>query len=238
MKVKRLVSAVAFSGLVIAGTVPNASAESPNEKEISRGAGAGLVIGAAAGGPAGAFAGAVLGGEVFGRLFLQRRENRELRVEVTELQQALNESHSEQEQMISALNQDLDTMLALQATTPRSHSLPIQFRTASSDIEAQYEQALQQIANVLHRNKDATVTLAGFSDRRGDDSFNQELSERRVKSVKKFLLKQGVGHNQVIGLAYGESRPLANEETLETNFFDRRVVLTMDLNIDPQLATR
>ncbi len=238
MKVKRLVSAVAVASLAIAGSVPSASAEDKNEKEISRGAGAGLVIGAVAGGPVGAFTGAVLGGEVFGRLFLQRRENREMVVEISELQHALNEQTIEHERLISALNQDLDTMLALQAMTPRSHNLPIQFRTASSDIEVQYEPQLKQIANILRRNKDASVTLAGFADRRGDDEFNQQLSERRVKSVRKFLLKEGVVQNQIISLAYGETRPLANSESLETNFFDRRVVLEVDLTLDPQLATR
>ena len=238
MKVKRLVSAVAVAGLACAGAVADARADSNNEKEITRGATTGLVIGAVAGGPVGAFTGAVLGGEVFGRLFLQRRENREMIVEIAALQEALSTQHAENEQLISALNQDLDTMLALQATTPRSHSLPIQFRTASSDIEIQYEKELRQIANILKRNKDATVTLAGFADRRGDDSFNQDLSEKRVRSVKKFLLKEGVGQNQIRGLAYGETRPLENVETLESNFFDRRVVLEVDLKLDPQLATR
>jgi len=238
MKVKRLVSAVTVASLAFAGSAQSASADTKNGKEITRGASTGLVIGAVAGGPVGAFTGAVLGGEVFGRLFQQRRENREMVVEIAALQQALSKQETEHEQLISALNQDLDTMLALQATTPRSHSLPIQFRTASSDIETQYEPELKQIANVLRRNQDATVRLAGFADRRGDDSFNQELSERRVRSVKKFLLKEGVGQNQIISLAYGETRPLTSVETLESNFFDRRVVLEIDLKLDPQLATR
>jgi outer membrane protein OmpA-like peptidoglycan-associated protein len=80
--------------------------------------------------------------------------------------------------------------------------------------------------------------LAGFADRRGDDQFNQALSEKRVRRVKRFLVNSGVNSTQVIGTAFGETQPLNPAESLESNFFDRRVVVELKLDIDRKLATR
>ena len=138
----------------------------------------------------------------------------------------------------TGLNRDLDKVLALQSATAKIQRLPIQFRTASSDIEAHYEDELKKIAQVLRRNRDASVVLTGFADRRGDDGYNQALSEKRVASLEQYLLQQGVTRQQIAGVAHGESQPLDPSESLESNFFDRRVMLELKLDLDPQLATR
>jgi sortase system peptidoglycan-associated protein len=239
MKLKSLVVAITLAGITVAGSITPALADS--SKEQTRSAVSGLVIGAVAGGPIGAFTGAVLGGEIFGRLFEHRRVNKELTVQVADLTGKLNTAHTnhaKKDQVITALNQDLDKVLAIQSSTAKSQQLPVQFRTASDVLEPQYEAELEQIAHVLRRNKDATVTLAGFSDRRGDDQFNQALSEKRVRSIKRFLVKSGVNSKQIIGSAFGETRPLSSAESLESNFFDRRVVVELKLDIDRELATR
>ena len=239
MKPKSLVVAVALAALTVAGSISPAVADS--SKEQQRSAATGLVIGAVAGGPIGAFTGAVLGGEIFGRLFEHRRVNNELTVQVADLTGKLNASqtsHAQKDQVITALNQDLDKVLSIQSSAAKSQQLPVQFRTSSDVLEPQYEAELKQIANVLRRNQDATVTLSGFADRRGDDQFNQALSEKRVRRIKRFLVNSGVNSSQVIGTAFGETRPLDSTESLESNFFDRRVVVELKLETDRKLATR
>jgi len=239
MKPKSLVVAMALAGLTVAGSISPALADSSKEQKGS--AATGIVIGALAGGPIGAFTGAVLGGEIFGRLFEHRRVNNELTVHVADLTSKLNASqtsHAQKDQVITALNQDLDKVLSIQSSAAKSQQLPVQFRTSSDVLEPQYEAELKQIANVLRRNQDATVTLSGFADRRGDDQFNQALSEKRVRRVKRFLVNSGVNSSQVIGTAFGETRPLDSAESLESNFFDRRVVVELKLDIDRKLATR
>jgi len=235
MKLKPIIAAIALTGMT-GMTQAATAAETSAEKE--RSAWTGLVVGAVAGGPAGAFAGSLIGGEVFGRLFEGRRINRELMAEVSSLEKKMEEDKAAYATSVAALNRDLDKMLALQASTAKSQRLPIQFRTGSADIESQYEGELENIARVLRRNRDARINLTGFSDRRGDTSFNQQLSEDRVDAVQAFLLKAGVKRDQIISTAYGESQPLHLAETLENNFFDRRVLLEMNIDIDPQLATR
>ena len=239
MKLKPLAVAITLAGTTIAGSITPALADPSTEQQ--RSAVSGLVIGAAVGGPVGAFTGAILGGEVFGKLFQHRRVNNELTVHVAELNGKLNASrtsHAQKDQVITALNQDLDKVLSIQGATAKSQQLPVQFRTASDLLEPQYKTELQQMANVLRRNKDARVTLIGFSDRRGDSDFNQALSEDRVRSIKQFLLARGVDSTQVIGRAFGETQPLSPAESLENNFFDRRVVVELKVDIDRNLATR
>lgn len=232
MKLKPIIAAIALTGVTHVAT----AAETSVEKE--RSAWTGLVIGAAAGGPAGAFAGSLIGGEVLGRLFEGRRINRELTAEVSSLEKKIEEDRAAYATSVAALNRDLDKMLALRDGTAKSQRLPIQFRTGSADIESQYKGELENIARILRRNRDARINLTGFSDRRGDAGFNQQLSEHRVDAVQAFLLKAGVKRDQIASTAYGESQPLHLTETLENNFFDRRVLLEMNIDIDPQLATR
>lgn len=239
MKLKSLAVAIALAGMTVAGPITPALADPSTNQQ--RSAVSGLVIGAAVAGPVGAFTGAVLGGEIFGKLFEHRRINNELTVHVADLNGKLNasrNSHKQKDQVINALNQDLDKVLSLQASTAKSQQLPVQFRTASDLLEPQYKSELKQMANVLRRNKDARVTLIGFSDRRGDSDFNQALSEDRVRSIKQFLLERGVDSTQVIGTAFGETQPLSPLESLENNFFDRRVVVELKLDMDRNLATR
>ncbi len=233
MKVKTIASA-----LVLAGALSSNQVLADSSKEQDKGAVTGLVVGAIAAGPVGAFAGTVLGAEVFGRLFQQKRALKVLSTEVDQLTAALTSERSQHANTISALNQDLDTLIGLQSGTAKSRTLPIQFRTASSDIEPHYLTELNNLVSVLSRNKDANITITGYADRRGDDQYNHQLSENRVTRVKQYLVRRGVHPSQIHGIAHGESQPVATEESLENNFFDRRVVLELDLNLDPQLATR
>ncbi len=235
MKMKQIVIAMA-----LAGTAPLAAAEE-TPKEERRGAFGGMVVGAAVGGPLGAGVGAIVGGALIGKTVATYRQNEALNIDVAKLRADLHSQSAEKaeyESLIADLNSDLDRLIALQSDSWRQQQLPIQFRTASSHIESHYEAELDKIARVLTRNKDASVTLSGFADRRGESEFNQQLSEQRVTRVKHYLLARGVQPHQMIIMAFGESRPLDRDESLETNFFDRRVVLELSLDVDAELATR
>jgi peptidoglycan-associated lipoprotein len=103
----------------------------------------------------------------------------------------------------------------------------IQFRTGSYVIEDHYKPQLGLLAESLRSNPLLQLSLAGHADRRGDPSFNQALSEQRVISVKNYLLGQYVEGNQLVTLSYGENAPVSSEQNLESDFFDRRVMLQL-----------
>jgi sortase system peptidoglycan-associated protein len=232
MKLKNIVIGIALAG--VAGG--SSAQEIPLEEK--RGAIAGMVAGAAVGGPFGAGVGAMLGGGVIGKVIGMNRQKNE---RIDELQTAFarnRDQKREMEQEVSNLNRDLDRMIELQTNSWRHQEIPIQFRTGESRVEPHYLAQLEKIAKVLSRNQDATITLSGFADRRGSETANQALSKQRVDKVRALLVRRGVKPNQILSKAYGESKPLNGAESLESNFFDRRVVMALSLDVDAQLATR
>lgn len=238
MKIPFSVEIVSLS-LIASVFTGSAFAEPKNtEREETRGAIAGLVVGAAVAGPIGAGVGAMVGGAVIGKLFGYNRINRELETEVVKLEADNKINTTKMHTEISNLDEELKNMIEIQTASWNSRQLPIQFRTASSDIEQHYQKQLNEIARILSRNLDTRVSLSGFSDQRGDHLYNQSLSENRVANVHSYLISRGVKTNQIVTKAFGESQPLSTEDTSESHFFDRRVVMQFSFDIDAYLASR
>jgi hypothetical protein len=76
----------------------------------------------------------------------------------------------------------------------------------------------------LQSKPDAHLVLEGHADIRGSDEFNQRLTERRVNSVKAYLVGQGIPESNIETLAYGKQRNLTMEEVKDS--IDRNPDLT------------
>lgn len=69
---------------------------------------------------------------------------------------------------------------------------------------------LNEAAEILKRYPELRVEVAGHTDSKGSDSYNQSLSERRAKAVYDFLVRNGVDAGRLSGPnGYGETRPIA-----------------------------
>ena len=231
------VSTIISGALLVVAAQSGVASERSTAPEERRGAIGGAIVGAAVGGPIGATAGVILGGGVIGKLWGLRRIDNEYREELVRSNEALTLEAQQLEKYVAELNQDIDTLLA-KSSEWQKRQLPIQFKTASSEIEAHYESQLKDIASLLSRNPDTSVVLSGFADRRGEETYNQSLSEQRVAVVKAYLLSHGVHRNQVISQAFGETQPVTVEGSPEANFFDRRVVMFFEVDMRTPLATR
>ena len=238
MKIPFAAGIVSLSLLASVVTESAFAAPKKTEKEETRGALTGMVVGAAVGGPIGAGVGAMLGGAVIGKLVGYHRINRELESEVVNLESNHTVNAKKMHTEIADLDKELKRMIEIQTASWNSRQLPIQFKTASSDIEQHYQKQLNEIARILSRNLDTRVSLSGFADRRGDHLYNQTLSENRVANVHAYLISQGVNKNQIVTSAFGESQPLSVEQTADTHFFDRRVVMQFSFDVDAYLASR
>lgn len=113
----------------------------------------------------------------------------------------------------------------------------VQFRTGSYQIEDHFKPQLDLMAEGLIKNNELTVSLSGFADRRGDDTYNQALSEQRVLSVKQYLFDKGVKKEQIISKSFGESNPVVANQTFESDFFDRRVVMRLGQGSEQMTAS-
>lgn len=79
-----------------------------------------------------------------------------------------------------------------------------------ADIRSEAEPVLTGVADVLKQHPDAAVTIAGYTDAKGSDSYNLSLSEKRAASVKDWLVTNGgVDGANLTTQGLGEANPVA-----------------------------
>jgi len=88
------------------------------------------------------------------------------------------------------------------------------FDTAKATIRPESEEVLRQLLAWLQANPDVSrVRLEGHTDSRASDEYNQKLSERRSIAVADWLVDNGLDHNRLLSVAFGESRPIATNDS-------------------------
>jgi len=69
---------------------------------------------------------------------------------------------------------------------------------------------LNEAIEILKRYPELSVEVAGHTDSKGTDAYNQALSERRATTVYDYLTSNGIDSSRLVGpTGYGESRPIA-----------------------------
>lgn len=100
------------------------------------------------------------------------------------------------------------------------------FDTNKATIKPESFPVLDAVANILSKNKNIYVRVEGHTDDVGGDSYNQKLSTRRAKSVRRYLVRKGIPANRLSFKGYGESKPLEGRRgsfTREQRAKNRRV---------------
>ncbi|HVD97746.1 MAG TPA: OmpA family protein [Cytophagaceae bacterium] len=93
---------------------------------------------------------------------------------------------------------------------------------------------LQKIVAFLTQYQDLKVEISGYTDNKGNDKYNQKLSERRAETVVKYLIKNGINKELLVSKGYGKSKPIAPNETDEGRQLNRRTELKiLDMNFEP-----
>ncbi len=89
--------------------------------------------------------------------------------------------------------------------------LPIFYDTASAALRPKSKQVIDEyIYSKLIADPNATAEISSHTDYTGDDSMNQDLSERRAKSVVEYLIAKGISKDRLVAIGYGETRPRNN----------------------------
>lgn len=84
-----------------------------------------------------------------------------------------------------------------------------------SDIRPDARPVLDRLAQLLAGYPQAAVAIEGHTDAKGDDAYNQTLSERRAAAVKVYLARRNVTAARLSTLGFGESRPVAPNATAD-----------------------
>ena len=210
-----------------------ASASNPPSKEARKetaiGLGAGAIIGGVVGGPIGAFIGAFAGGLIGdskvadNKIADQERAITLMKEKTSDYQHVLNHNNILEQQLEVLANQNEQLT---QAQINNLLAMTVQFKTGSSAIAPHFALQLDQLVTLLNNQPQLALDLSGFADQRGDEQANLLLSKKRANAVQSYLIKHGVSHKRLSTQAFGEQQALANSNTVEDNFFDRRVTLT------------
>jgi outer membrane protein OmpA-like peptidoglycan-associated protein len=87
---------------------------------------------------------------------------------------------------------------------------------------------LNQVADVLiKQDPDSKIVVEGFTDSQGTAPHNQDLSERRAKTVREYLVSRGIAADRVSSQGFGLARPVADNTSAEGRANNRRVEIVV-----------
>src|SRR3982751_5680025 len=123
----------------------------------------------------------------------------------------------------------------LAATKPKI-DLEIRFDYNSADISKSSVQAVQELGKALSDAslKGSTFVVAGHTDAVGGEAYNQDLSERRADTIKKYLTeKYGLNGSDLVTVGYGKTQPKDPNAPMDP--VNRRVQV---VNMDTKTASK
>jgi outer membrane protein OmpA-like peptidoglycan-associated protein len=102
----------------------------------------------------------------------------------------------------------------------------VKFPTDGSQLSPEAETRLTDLANKLKSdNRNVYLEIQGHTDSRGGKALNMQLGEQRAEAVRLFMNKQGVALNRMATISYGDTSPVAPNDTREGRAQNRRVVV-------------
>ena len=117
----------------------------------------------------------------------------------------------------SALKQQLDAdgRVAIQ----------VNFAVDKAEILPESRPQIEQVLALLRDDPALSLSVEGHTDATGDADHNQRLSQARAQSVMAALVEQGIEAERLQAAGFGQSRPMADNDTEEGRARNRRVEL-------------
>ena len=107
------------------------------------------------------------------------------------------------------------------------YSKTILFDTGKSTIRKESYAVLQSIVDIMKEYPNTSFVIEGHTDSVGSDSNNQKLSDARAASVRDYLTTIGMDASRLSSIGYGESRPIASNNTKAGRQQNRRVEISL-----------
>lgn len=103
----------------------------------------------------------------------------------------------------------------------------IQFESGKDVIKKQSFSILNDVVKILKENPDYRLAISGHTDNTGDAAKNMELSKARAAAVKKYLTDNGIDFKRLSSEGYGDTKPVADNNTAAGRAKNRRVEFTV-----------
>lgn len=97
------------------------------------------------------------------------------------------------------------------------------FDTDKSNLKSESEAELQRVFDWLEQNPKLRIEISGHTDSEGSDAYNLDLSKRRAGTVVRYLVEKGLNAQRIQFEGYGETQPMASNETEEGRAKNRRI---------------
>ncbi len=105
----------------------------------------------------------------------------------------------------------------------------VRFETSRATLKTESYPILDQVVDIMRRYPDYNVKVRGYTDDRGNAAANQTLSENRARTCANYLISKGITSRRISSQGYGETNPVATNDTPEGRRMNRRV--EFDLNL-------
>lgn len=99
----------------------------------------------------------------------------------------------------------------------------IYFDTDKATLKSESEATLNQVLGLLKSKPDLRLEIGGHTDSQAGDAYNLDLSKRRAQAVVKWLTDKGIAATRLVAQGFGESRPVADNESAAGRALNRRV---------------
>lgn len=96
------------------------------------------------------------------------------------------------------------------------------FETGKAELKSESYLELAKAVELMKTNKSMTIEVGGHTDNVGSDETNMKLSHERAKSVMDFMVKAGIDLTRIQAKGYGETQPVASNDTEEGRRTNRR----------------
>jgi len=102
--------------------------------------------------------------------------------------------------------------------------LDIQFEINQKTVQHESEEKINKVGIFMNKYPKTTAIIEGHSDEVGTSAANQALSERRAENVVTYLVnRSGIANSRLKSIGYGETRPIASNDTEEGRRLNRRI---------------
>ncbi|MEM6939579.1 MAG: OmpA family protein [Pseudomonadota bacterium] len=99
----------------------------------------------------------------------------------------------------------------------------IYFNSGSARLDPKSEPLLNSLANIVSRCPGMVIEVGGHTDSVGSNATNQRLSEARAASVTQYLASQNLSRDVLVSRGYGESEPIASNDSQDGRLKNRRI---------------
>jgi len=115
--------------------------------------------------------------------------------------------------------------------------LAVKFDTAKSIVKEEYMEDIGNLAKFMNQYTNTVVTVEGHTDSQGADAYNEKLSQSRAEAVKQVLIsKFAIAADRVTAKGYGETKPVADNNTAPGREENRRVVGSVSADVKKKQA--